>query len=183
MNILIRKESNFDFDSVREVIMSAVYTQNTSEGFNEWVLVEKIRESEYYINELSLVAEVNGMVVGHIMFSPMKIIGNLRAFDSLALAPLSVHKDFQKKGIGKALVKAGIEAVEKLGYKSVIVMGDPAYYTKLGFEKAAKYKIGTTEAFDDEYLFVLELANGSLTDVSGVVEYCPVFYNELGELI
>jgi putative acetyltransferase len=183
MDILIHKEDILDFDRVREVVKSAFCRQNTAEDFNEWVLVEKIRESEYYVNELSLVADVNGLVVGHIMFSPMKITGKSGAFDSLALAPISVHRDFQKRGIGKDLVKAGIEAAKRLGYKSIVVLGDPAYYTKFGFEKAAKYKIGITEAFDDEYLFVLELVKGSLAEVSGVVKYCPAFYNELGELI
>ncbi|SKC42733.1 GNAT family N-acetyltransferase [Maledivibacter halophilus] len=183
MNYLIRKEKSQDYPKVREVIKSAFSREGKDLVFNEWVLVEKIRESEYYINDLSLVAEAEGEILGHIMFTPMKIEGDSIPFDSLALAPVAVHKDFQKRGIGKHLVRAGIENAKNLGFKSIIVMGDPEYYTKFGFEKASKWKIGTTNDFNDNCLFALELVEKGLVGVSGIIEYCPPFYNEKGELI
>jgi predicted N-acetyltransferase YhbS len=184
LEILVRKETKEDYNSIREVIKSAFKAiEKTDNEFNEWTLAERIRESEYYINDLSLVAEVDGTVVGHIMFTPLKIKGSTACYESLDLAPVSVHEDFQNQGIGKLLVRSGIEIAKRLGYKSLIVMGHPKYYQSFGFELASNWKIGLDTNFNSKYLFALELVEGGLDGVSGVVEYCPPFYNENGELI
>lgn len=183
MNCSIRQEIPMDFNEVNEVIQSAFYREDKEIDFNEWKLVEKIRESDYYINELSLVAEMNKKVVGHILFTPMKIKNSLNTFDSLALAPISVHKDYQNKGIGKLLVQAGIKNAKELGYDSIIVMGHPNYYPKFGFELASKWKIGIDDNFTNDYLFALELYEEALSNVNGIIKYCKPFYNENGELI
>jgi putative acetyltransferase len=184
MEISIRKETKEDYDQIREVVKSAFKAIEENENeFNEWTLVERIRNSEYYINDLSLVAEVEGVVVGHIMFTPMKIKEGSENYESLDLAPVSVHVDFQNQGIGKLLVRSGIEAAKALGYKSLIVMGHPKYYQSFGFELASNWKIGLNTDFNSKYLFALELAEGGLEGVHGIVEYCPPFYNENGELI
>ena len=184
MNLIIRKETPADYTPVSDVMKSAFpFRVELGHTFNEWVVVENTRESESYINDLTLVAEINGQVVGHIMFTPMKVKGSTACYESIALAPVSVHADYQKQGIGKALVHAGIEQARSLGYKSIIVLGDPKYYTKFGFELASKWRIGTNPNFNDSYLFALELVKGGLKGISGVVEYCPTFYNEKGELI
>ncbi|HYE10163.1 MAG TPA: N-acetyltransferase [Patescibacteria group bacterium] len=184
MEILIRKETQNDYDEIREIIKSAFKAiEKDDNDFNEWTLAERIRESDYYINDLSLVAEIDGKVVGHIMFTPLKIKGSNKIYESLDLAPVSVHADFQNQGIGKQLVRSGIEIAKKLGYKSLIVMGHPKYYQSFGFELASKWKIGLDNNFDSKYLFALELVEGGLDGVSGIVEYCPPFYNEKGELI
>lgn len=187
MEILIRKETKEDYDKVREVIKSAFKAIKANEendnDFNEWTLAEKIRGSEYYINDLSLVAVAQGNIVGHIMFTPMKIKGSTECYESLDLAPVSVHVDFQNQGIGKKLVQTGIEIAKSLGYKSLIVMGHPKYYQSFGFQLASNFKIGLNTDYNSKYLFALELVEGGLDGVSGIVEYCPPFYNENGELI
>ena len=183
MNIIVRKEQIKDYSGVREVIKSAFNREDKDDDFNEWVLVEKIRETDYYINELSLVAEINGEIVGHIMFTPLIIKNGNQTFDSLALAPVSVKKEYQKQGIGKKLVISGIEKARELGYQSIVVLGQPEYYSKFGFEPASSWKIGLTSDFNDDCLFVLELVKGSLKGVTGIIEYCQPFYNENGELI
>lgn len=184
METFIRRETKEDYDKIREVIISAfkAIVERDNE-FNEWTLVEKIRASSFYINELSLVAEVEGKIVGHIMFTPVKIKGSDRVYESLDLAPVSVHEDFQNRGIGKLLVSTGIEAAKKLGYKSIIVMGHPKYYQSFGFKLASDWKIGNDNNYDSKYLFALELVDGGLDGVNGIVEYCPAFYNENGELL
>lgn len=184
MDVKIRKENEMDYDRIKTVIKAAFEPVVARDSeFNEWTLVEKIRESEYYINDLSLVAEVDGLVVGHIMFTPVKIKGSTGCFESLDLAPVSVHPDYQNKGIGKKLVHAGIETAKKLGYKSMIVMGHPKYYQGFGFMLASNWKIGLDNNCNSEYLFALELVEGGLQGVSGIVEYCPPFYDEKGELL
>ncbi len=183
MNFIINNETPSDYLQVKKVIKSAFNIEAENSEFNEWILVEKIRNSEYYINELSLVALIEGKVVGHILFTPMKINDENNSYDSLALGPVSVHKDFQNKGAGKQLIKSGIEKAKELGYKSIIVMGDPQYYTKFGFDLASKFQIGTTSDYNDEYLFALELLKGELCRVRGIIKYCPSFYDEHGELM
>lgn len=183
MDYIIRRELLSDYDQVREVIKSAFYREGKESDLNEWTLVENIRNSKFYIEDLSLVAEFEGNVVGHILFTPMEVNDEDNSYDSLALAPVSVHKDFQNRGIGKQLVKAGIEKAKELGYKSIIVMGHPEYYIKFGFALASKYKIGTTSDYNDKYLFALELVEGELSKIRGIVKYCPPFYGDNGELI
>lgn len=182
MNYLTRQETPKDYNRVGEVIKSAFYREDKDAGFNEWQLVEDIRNGDSYIKELSLVAEVDSKVQGHIMFSPMTIKNNENIYPSLALAPVSVYKGFQDKGIGTALVKSGINVARELGYKSIIVLGHPSYYTQFGFELASKWDIRIENNLSD-YLFALELSEGALSGVYGNVEYCPEFYNEKGELI
>lgn len=184
MELLIRKETEEDYEQIRDVIKSAfkAIEENDNE-FNEWTLAERIRKSKYYINDLSLVAVVDGAVVGHIMFTPLKIKGDIEYYESLDLAPVSVHIDFQNQGIGKSLVRAGIDKAKVLGYKSLIVMGHPKYYQSFGFKLASNWKIGLDSDYNSKYLFALELASDGLNGVNGIVEYCPPFYNEKGELI
>ena len=182
MNINTRKESKKDYDSITEVIKSAFWRTGKEESFNEWTLVDKIRNSECYINDLSLVAEVDDKICGHIMVTPLNIRNMNNTFQSLAIAPVSVSKEYQKKAIGKKLMESVIEHSKKLGYKSIVVLGDPNYYTKFGFKKAIDYDIKLNDDLK-EYLFALELKEGGLKGVNGIIEYCSAFYNEVGELI
>jgi putative acetyltransferase len=97
MNITIRKEEEKDYKKVYEVNLLAFQQENESK------LIEKIRKGENFIPELSLVAEIDDEIVGHILFSRIKIVGN-SIFESLALAPMAVIPEFQKQGIGTKLV-------------------------------------------------------------------------------
>lgn len=182
--MIVRKETKSDYEKINEVIQSAFpFRLELGHEFNEWVVVDAVRNSDSYISELSLVAEVNGSVVGHVMFTPLKINDGVHSFDSLALAPVSVHNEFQNRGIGKQLVSAGIKASKELGYKSIIVLGDYKYYSKFGFQLASKWHIGLNGDFNCSHLFAMELVDKGLEGISGNVEYCPEFYNEKGELI
>lgn len=183
MECLIRTETPEDFAKVTEVLQSAFYRDDYDPEFNEWMLVESIRSSLFYLPELALVAAYNCLIVGHIMLTPMWIIDcNGVKYGSLALAPLAVHKDYQRQGIGTKLVQAAVNLAKDAGFKSIIVLGDPNYYQRFGFQPAANWKI----ALEDEYnshLMALELVEGSLNGISGNVKYCPPFYSAAGELI
>lgn len=180
--MIIRAEKRDDYNKIEKVIKSAFGAENKPDDFNEWVLVGKIRENASYIKELSLVAEIEEEIVGHAMFSLATIENEQVIQNTLALAPVSVDKKFQRKGIGSKLISEGIKIAEDLGYESIIVMGDPEYYTRFGFEKASKWTIGIDEAYDSDYLFVLELRPGALNSVYGIIKYSKPFYDE-GELI
>ena len=96
-------------------------------------LVEDLRKSPDFIPELSLVAVKDKMVVGHILFSRIAIQTKTGSFPAMSLAPMAVHPEFQKQGIGSKLVRQGLERCRNLGYKVVIVVGHPNYYPRFGF--------------------------------------------------
>ena len=182
MKVLIREEVTNDFPKISEVIISDKYREWKDINFNEWTLVNRIRESNYYINKLSLIAEVEGEIVGHIMFTPIRIIDNKTSFNSLRLAPLSIHKNYHKKGIGKQLANYGLGVAEKLNYESVIAIGHPEYFPNLGFMKASNWNIYSQKHLRNEPVFALELVENALAKVKGQIEYCPLFFDDKGNL-
>lgn len=171
MNIEIRQESPADREAVYNLNKDA-FGQET-----EARLVEALRAGNAYIPELSLVAMVEGKVVGHILFSRIKIRGDKGAeWDSLALAPMAVQPSLQHKGIGSQLVRQGLAAAHRLGHRSVIVLGHEHFYPRFGFEPARKWNIRAPFDVPEAVFMATELVKGGLTGVSGVVEYHKVFY-------
>lgn len=102
--------------------------------YNEQDLVNALRQSVAYIPELSLVTEIDGRIAGHIMFTKVQIGESVQ----LALAPLSVLPEYQRQGIGSALIREGHKRAGELGYGYSIVLGSEAYYPKAGYNGHAK---------------------------------------------
>lgn len=109
--MIVRTERQADYDSVYEVVKNAFKTAEESDG-NEQDLVNALRQSNAFIPELSLVAEINGKIVGHIMFTKLQI----GEHTALALAPLSVLHQYQRQGIGTCLIREGHRKAQELGY-------------------------------------------------------------------
>lgn len=124
---------------------------------------------------ISLVAEVEGRVVGHILFSPVTIEPSPEGLRGLGLAPLAVLPEFQRLGVGSHLVRAGLEACRSLAVDFVVVLGHPDYYPRFGFVPARSCGLGCEYPVPDEVFLVLELRPGSLAGVSGLVRYRPEF--------
>lgn len=177
---MIRPERNEDINSIYEVNKAAFYSPDKPEGFNEWDFVNSIRDSKDFINDLSLVCEIENEILGHILFTEMTV----GASDTkiLCLGPMAVHPDHQKMGIGSRLINAGIGAAKDLGYEAIIVLGHKDYYPKFGFAEASNFKI-TLMGETCEYLFALELKENALKEVKGDVKYCDAFYDEDGNLL
>jgi putative acetyltransferase len=123
---------------------------------------------------VSLVAEAGDRVVGHILFSEVTVGAVPDGPRGVGLAPLAVAPDLQRRGIGAALARSGIEACRAAGFGFVVVLGDPEYYARFGFGKASSRGLGNEYGVDVEFM-VLELRDGGLARVSGVVAYCPEF--------
>lgn len=132
----IRKERVEDYDIVYAVVKSAFESAAHADG-NEQDLVNALRKGEAFIPELSLVAEVNGKIVGHIMLTKATVNGKT----ALCLAPLSVLPEYQRKGVGTALIRQGHKIAKGLGYTHSIVLGDGKYYSRLGYVLAEKFGI------------------------------------------
>ncbi|MGY5238756.1 GNAT family N-acetyltransferase [Clostridium tertium] len=172
--IIIRQEVNKDYKEVENVIeesfKSAEFTDN-----DEHNLVKRLRNSNEFIKELSLLAEINNKIVGHILLTKALIKSENKDVETLALAPLAVLPNHQKNGIGKKLVNEAIEKSKELGYKSIVVLGHEHYYLKFGFKKASNYGIKAPFDVPDEAYMVLELIPNALNEVNGVVEYSKAF--------
>jgi len=124
---------------------------------------------------LSLVAETENEVVGHILFTPVELSGNENKLKIMGLAPMAVLSNYQNKGIGSALVQAGLEHCLSLGYDAVVVLGHPDYYPKFGFAASVKYGIKSEYEVPDEVFMILELIPRSLKNHEGVIKYHEAF--------
>ncbi len=118
---------------------------------------------------ISLVAEDEGEIVGHILFSPVSIDPPARGWRALG-----VVRDRQRQGIGKALINEGLQRGKERGFQLVVVLGDPPYYTKYGFMRSKHFELGN-EYQADEHFMVVELTPGVLDSITGVVKYAPEF--------
>lgn len=167
--MLIRKEETKDYNIVYDVIKNAFSSAEHSDG-TEQDLVNMLRESDAFIPELSLVAEIDGDVVGHIMFTKIKIGDN----EELALAPLSVMPEYQKKGIGTELIKEGHRKAKELGYSYSIVLGSEKYYPRMGYVKAETFSIKAPFDVPSENFMACKLRE-NVEHVKGIVRYAKEF--------
>ncbi|GLC88531.1 GNAT family N-acetyltransferase [Lysinibacillus piscis] len=170
---MIRQEQAADYPAVEAVIQAAFVNEEISDK-QEHHVVKKLRNSQAFIPELSLVAERNGRIIGHILLTKIHIGEAI----SLALAPVSVLPDFQQQGIGTRLIQEALQKAQKLGYHSVIVLGHPAYYPKFGFMPASQWHIIAPFDVPQEAFMALELCENGLQDVTGVVKYDEAFLDE-----
>ncbi|MEC3605682.1 N-acetyltransferase [Bacillus glycinifermentans] len=175
MDILIRQELTEDYNTTEEIVKKAFLNEEYSDK-KEHLLVNRIRKSDAFIPELSLVAvNQDKNIIGHVLLSKIKIADGDNAVDSLALAPVSVAPEYQKKGIGSRLIRAALKNAKELGYRSVIVLGHKDFYPKFGFKPASLWNIQAPFEVPDEVFMALELTDHSLEHVQGVVHYSEAF--------
>ena len=165
----IRKENKNDYNEVYNVIKKAFETAEHSDG-NEQDLVVRLRKSKAFIPELSLVAVEENKIVGYILFTKIKIKDNIE----LALAPLAVLPEYQRKGIGKKLIETGHNIAKNLGYHYSIVLGSENYYSKMGYILAIQYGIKAPFQVPDENFMAIKL-NDTNIEIKGTVEYAKEF--------
>ena len=123
---------------------------------------------------ISLVAEKEGTIVGHILFSPVTL-ADQPDVGLMGLAPLAVVPEAQRRGFGSALVRSGLDECRKNGWKAVVVLGHADYYPRFGFMPASRFGIGCEYDVPDEVFMALELQAGALSGLSGTVRYHPAF--------
>ena len=165
----IRQERADDYNTVFQVVTEAFSHAEHSDG-NEQELVKALRDTPSFIPELSLVAEEDGKIVGHILFTKITIEEAIE----LALAPLSVLPAYQRRGIGLALIREGHRIARQLGYDYSIVLGSPAYYPRAGYLPASLYGIEAPFEVRDEYYMAFKLQDDA-PQVKGMVKYDPAF--------
>ena len=172
--IHIRQETPADYEAVHALVKAAFANVPYSDQ-SEHLLVERLRKSEAFIPQLSLVAEVDQELVGHILLTRIVIKNEGHTTPSLALAPVSVLPAKQGQGVGGALIKAAHDEARALGHQSVILLGHEDYYPRFGYRPTAEYGIQLPFDVPPENCMLIELQEGSLADVFGTVEYPPAF--------
>ena len=123
-----------------------------------------------------MVAEFNGIIVGHILLTKLIIQNRNEIIESLALAPISVLPDYQKKGIGSALILEAHKIAKEMGFKSIILLGHKEYYPRFGYEPTSKYNIESPFNVPDENYMIKFLDNDSIREISGKVVYPKEFF-------
>lgn len=141
----------------------------------EHLLVDRLRKSDIFVPKLSLVAELDGKILGHIMLTKLLIGNGEKRYDSLALAPVSVLPEYQNNGIGCKLINESLKIAKEIGFKSVIVLGHDKYYPRFGFRPASIWGIKAPFEVPDEAFMALELEVGGLDSVAGTVVYSKEF--------
>ena len=176
MEINIREENQTDHDAVFELVERA-FEKITFSDHREQFLVQRLRNSSAFVPELSIVAEIENKMVGHILVTKVKIKNEQDEFGSLALAPVSVLPEYQGKGIGGMLIQEAHKKARALGHKSIVLLGHENYYPKFGYKQAADFGIKLPFDVPKENCMAIELTEGGLNGVSGTVEY-PKEFNE-----
>ncbi|HAG52646.1 MAG TPA: GNAT family N-acetyltransferase [Alphaproteobacteria bacterium] len=176
---MLRQEIPEDYKEVERLVYSAF--ENSSlfnyQEITEHKLVAKLRESEGFVPELSIVVQEGWEITGHILLTKVNIktqSGELK--EVLALAPMSVMPVLQKTGVGLQLIMESTEIAKKLGFGALVVLGHKEYYPKHGFKLAKNYDITCNIDDVEDFLFIKELKDGYLHDCSGVIEYPAVFF-------
>ncbi len=166
-NIKLRKERAIDYRSVEELTREAFWNHHAP-GCDEHYLLHIMRSCDAFIRELDFVAEINEKVVANIVYAKSKIIGDSgEQYNVITFGPISVLPEYQGKGIGGMLIKHTKEIAKELGYRAILIYGDPGYYSKFGFVEAENYDIRTSDNMYAVPLQALELYLGALSDCAG----------------
>jgi putative acetyltransferase len=164
--MFVRPEHAPDIAAVRAVNLAAFPTPAEAD------LVDALRTQAQPL--VSLVSEADGEIVGHILFSPVTLDGQ-PALRIMGLAPMAVRPSHQRRGVGAALVRAGLDCCRELGAQAVVVLGHPGYYPRFGFTPASRAGIRCEFDAPEEAFMRVELVPGSLKSVTGTIRFHQAF--------
>jgi putative acetyltransferase len=162
----VRSESDVDRAAIRAVNEAAFGSPVEAD------IIDALRAKG--VELVSLVADRDGAILGHILFSPVSLAGH-DALELMGLGPMAVLPREQRKGIGSALVREGLRQCRQLGAQAVVVVGHPQYYPRFGFAPASRYGIRCEYDVPDDVFMIAELETGALRNASGLVRYDSAF--------
>ena len=166
-SLLLRRETPADTLAVETLTREAFYNQYRP-GCDEHYLAHILRIADAFIPELDFVAELDGRIAGNIMYAKSVIVldagGKLPV---LTFGPLSVLPELQRQGVGRALVGHTLGLARQMGFPAVFIYGDPAIYSRMSFQPAENFHIGTKDNLYHNALQAYELQPGALKDAPG----------------
>ncbi len=167
--IFVRQETQTDRANVYQLVKEAFSTAEHSDG-TEQDLVNALRKGDAFIPELSLVAIIGEKIVGYVLFTKATVGGH----EVLALAPLAILPEYQRRGVGTALVEEGHRIAKKLGYDYSVVLGSENYYPRFGYRPAKDFGINVPEGFPEENFMTVCLSVDAPL-LYGDMMYAPEF--------
>ena len=169
MKITIRFEQASDYRAVEELTRDAFWgAMNHATCDGEHLLVHKLRDLPSFVPELDFVAEVDGELAGHIIYSKAKIQTiDDREIEVLNFGPLSVLPKYKGNGVGTALMRHSISVAKSLGYRAIVFYGHPDYYPRFGFSRGSDFGITTATGKSFDALMAMPLYDGALDKVQG----------------
>lgn len=173
-NIIIRNEKKEDWELVERITRQAFYNLYVP-GCVEHYLVHIMREHEDFIPELDFVLELDGQVIGNIMYTKAKLTDeNGTEKEILTFGPVSIHPAYQRMGYGKMLMEHSFQAAIQLGYDTIVILGSPANYVSRGFKCCKKYNVCIENGKYPAAMMVKELIPHILDDHKWLYQDSPV---------
>ncbi len=167
MNLIIRKTDKSEFFQTENITREAFWNLYAP-GCTEHLVLHQLRKSKGYIGELDLLAYYNEQIVAHIISTKAKVIDNQNNENEvLCVGPFSVLPSIQKKGIGSQLLNHSISEAKQLGFKGMILFGNPDYYRRFNFRNAEEYQITTKDFQNFDPFMALELYKDGLSNTTG----------------
>ncbi|NVO18633.1 MAG: N-acetyltransferase [Bacteroidetes bacterium] len=167
MDLLIKKSGKNNFFTTEYLTREAFWNLYKS-GCDEHLVLHQLRESGCYVSDLDLVGILEGEIIGHIISSMARVIDQQnKEHEVLCVGPISVSPPYQNKGIGTQLMNYSITEATKLGFKGMILFGNPEYYHRFGFRNAKEFEITTKDSLNFEPFMALELGDKGLMNVTG----------------
>ena len=172
-NIILRLEQPGDYRAVERVTYDAFKSDGDGD---EALLAHKLRGVQEFVPELDCVAEIGGKVIGNIMYSRSKVVEESgQEWETLTFGPVSVSPEYQRQGVGSALIRHTLQLACEMGFRAVLIFGYESYYPRFGFEEASVFNITTSDGKNFPAFMALPLYKGALNNVSGKLIYAPVF--------
>ena len=182
MNIEIRLEKPEDYRETENLTREAFWDLYKP-GCDEHLLLHNIRQVPSFVEELDFVAVLGDKIIGNVIYSRGKVVDELSAVhEVLCMGPLSVLPHYQDKGVGSKLVIHSTGRAGEMGFKGVVIFGNPGYYHRFGYKNASAYKITTSDGDNFDAFMALELYKESLKGVEGRFYPDPVFIVDEKEL-
>ena len=174
-SISIKQQDPHDLPAICRLIEEAFATVQESDH-REQFLVKRLLSSPGFIPELSLTAWIDSELVGYILLTEIEILSKAGSIPTLSLAPLAVRPDFQRQGIGAALIEEAHKRAAELNYKTVLVLGHKDYYPRFGYRRAEDFGIIFPFGVPPEFCMVKELTAGAASLAAGQVKYPKAFF-------
>jgi predicted N-acetyltransferase YhbS len=164
MEIKLRLEEEKDYEIVEELTREAFWNVHLP-GCDEHLLIHNLRKTKEFIPELDFVAIYDNKIIGNIVYVKSEIVYLNKKYTVLTFGPISVLPKYQNKGVGKALIEHTKLLAKEMGYKVIIIYGDPEYYKRFGFKASKEYNITNNDGKYPAALLVLELYQNALTGI------------------